>query len=491
MPYFIINGYAGCPNFGHAIIVAQYLSERLPNFEFKKVEVAPTEWGDHVMDINKCSNWYLTKSPVIWKEIHQWGSKRYLLGGLGEFWEYVYCYYGLESIIPKADLRNLAANNLKVRGVAERLKYTRIISIIGATSLVTTLLLKELFEVPNLKKRDGIIVRLFDENHNDERKYSMMEDMAIYYNSLSIFGRDQIVFIVNNLEELLDNCDLLIIVEDFRPNNQSQYEVTLKRCFAKMNYLSEAVNSSKHRSLRIIFSGQGPLCFLATCLVEFCTTVRPSDIVVLAADEGLSYISVLSEKTGIPVSKISAPPVWGFIGIHSFVDEAQTVFKADVYRPNLRSLTAPHGSTLPLGTIKSELRLMSYLITDHDEVVRTVEERKKKITKLQERPTIFRKIRSVISLLKLWYAEQPSDDIISLGVCSDGSFDIPAGMVFAQPAKLDSRFRWLPFAEYPLMDDFTRAKIKECKESSSRFLEQSHLLHHMCKDSEDISSNPH
>lgn len=41
-----------------------------------------------------------------------------------------------------------------------------------------------------------------------------------------------------------------------------------------------------------------------------------------------------------------------------------------------RSLTAPHGSTLPLGTIKSELRLMSYLIADHEEIVRTVEEKR-------------------------------------------------------------------------------------------------------------------
>lgn len=75
---------------------------------------------------------------------------------------------------------------------------------------------------------------------------------------------------------------------------------------------------------------------MATCLVEFSTSVRPSDIVVVAADEGLSYISVLSEKTDIPVAKICGPPVWGFIGMYSFVDEAQTVFKADVYRPNLR-----------------------------------------------------------------------------------------------------------------------------------------------------------
>lgn len=66
------------------------------------------------MEINKKAKWYVTNSPVIWKEIHHWGGKRYLIGGLGEFWEYIYCYYGLESIIPKTELRKLAADNLRV-----------------------------------------------------------------------------------------------------------------------------------------------------------------------------------------------------------------------------------------------------------------------------------------------------------------------------------------------------------------------------------------
>lgn len=69
------------------------------------------------MEINKATKWYATKSPLIWKEIHHWGGKKYLIGGLGEFWEYVYCYYGLESKIPKSELQKLTADNLKVRAL--------------------------------------------------------------------------------------------------------------------------------------------------------------------------------------------------------------------------------------------------------------------------------------------------------------------------------------------------------------------------------------
>lgn len=44
------------------------------------------------------------------------------------------------------------------------------------------------------------------------------------------------------------------------------------------------------------------------------------------------------------------------------------------------------------------------------------------MAQIRRHPVIFGKVRSTINLLKLWYAKQPSDDIISLGVCSNGKF---------------------------------------------------------------------
>lgn len=64
--------------------------------------------------LNKKYHWCMVKSPIIWKEISGWGGKPYLIGGLGEFWEYCYCYYGLESTISKEDLGKLASDNLAV-----------------------------------------------------------------------------------------------------------------------------------------------------------------------------------------------------------------------------------------------------------------------------------------------------------------------------------------------------------------------------------------
>lgn len=82
---------------------------------------------------------------------------------------------------------------------------------------MTNLLLNYLFEVPYLAKKDGIIVRLFDEDSSQVRKFKLLEDIVANFNSEGLFGSEQIVFIVTTLIELVEDCELMIIVEDFRP----------------------------------------------------------------------------------------------------------------------------------------------------------------------------------------------------------------------------------------------------------------------------------
>lgn len=67
-----------------------------------------------LIKVNAKNRWHNTKSPVIWKELVRSGGKAYLIGGLSEFWEYCYDYYGLQSFLSKSDLQKLVADNLMV-----------------------------------------------------------------------------------------------------------------------------------------------------------------------------------------------------------------------------------------------------------------------------------------------------------------------------------------------------------------------------------------
>lgn len=480
MPYYVICGKVDCPGFAHAIYVAQYLSKNLPRFEFLKVEKSLKEWALYVRSLNESNSWFISESPLIWKEIAMWGGKKYLLGGLSEFWEYVYCYYGLESLLPRNEVLKIAQDNLKFyqeKQYAENKSKNEYeenqtgISILGVCKQ-TPLLLYELLELKCLRKNQNILIKLFDTlGGRDPFRSAIIELCRNYID----FSQTESLIIVENIESALENCDILIYMYDLsQKEGENEYE-WFSRAFFRMQILAENINEYARRNLKVILNYHGPTCFMASILLEYCTRLRPYNIVVVTADEGLSMLSIISKKIGLKVAQLGAPPVWGFIGVNSYVDERNIVCKATMYRPYERSLSAPRGSTLPLGTKKSELRLLSYLVKDldHDEIMRAVEERRHTVRDLFQ-PTGLSKIRALVSLLREWYSDSCSGNIISLGVYSNGSFGLPTGIVFSQPVKLDESGKWVPYSKFPLMDDTTSEKIitsaKEAKEICDKYI---------------------
>lgn len=125
----MLAGEQGCPGLAHALHVAEYLHQNLPSFEFRVIEKEEIQWMVLSLLISFCFNkknffpkiwleqintkygWHVTKSPVIWKEITRMGSKPYLIGGLSEFWEYCFDYYGFQSRMSKSDIEKLVLDN--------------------------------------------------------------------------------------------------------------------------------------------------------------------------------------------------------------------------------------------------------------------------------------------------------------------------------------------------------------------------------------------
>lgn len=469
MPYYVICGKPDCPGFAHAVHVAQYLNKHLPMFEYQKIEKAPNEWGPYVGNLNKRNRWFITESPLIWKEINMWGGKKYLIGGLSEFWEYVYCYYGLESTLPKVEILKLAEDNSRffqeketaaIMAKQKQEENQRVISILGVCQQ-TPILIFELLELKCLRKKQEIHIKVFDILGGRDNARIQIIQSSQFHND---FSETERLTVVQDIKSALENCDILIYMYDLsRKMDENDYE-WLSRVFYRIQTFAENINEYGRRNLRVIFNCYGPSCFMASILLESCTKLRPSNIVVVTSDQGLSMLSIISEKTGILVSQMSAPPVWGFIGVNSYVDEKNIVFKSEMYRPYKRALTAPQGATLPLGTVKCELRLLSYLVAnlDHDEIMGRIQERKEKAREYLGYRIGLPKVRALISLLQEWYAEVPSDNIISLGIYSDGSFELPTGIVFSQPVKLDDTGKWVPYSKFPLMNDNTREQIGKC-----------------------------
>ncbi|KAL1509905.1 hypothetical protein ABEB36_004571 [Hypothenemus hampei] len=435
MAFYTIIGQPDCQLFAHAVYVAQYLSERMPNFKYRKILKSKLEWPDFVNDLNKKNKWFMVKSPIIWKEISGWGGKPYLLGGLSEFWDYCYCYYGFESWIAKKELEKLAHDNLtyfeeNVYSMTHR-TYNCLVTLMFDIDRLDfiTYLIEELLQVSELAKGKGLFIHLYKEEYevDDSNEFRELKSLEKYYNSLALYGNRPLVEIVRDDVASIRNSDVLIFSENFMRHANEDEEIWVKRCLIRIRDMADLINIYGKRELKVIFCNEGPICFMATCLIECCTVLNPANIVALTADKGLSIIEIVSRLTRVPVEKIGAPPVWGFIGFNQYVDETNIIFKANILKPYKRALTAPSNSTLPLGTILPELRSMSYLLPNqHSIIANEVLKRQKSIEEKLGRKPFQAKLRALKSLLKLWFADDhnTNENVISLGVCSDAHLSV-------------------------------------------------------------------
>ncbi|XP_031332854.1 malate dehydrogenase 3, cytoplasmic-like [Photinus pyralis] len=181
-------------------------------------------------------------------------------------------------------------------------------------------------------------------------------------------------------------------------------------------------------------------------------------------------IKKAADFTGLNLSNIGGPPVWGYVGVNQFIDVKSAIVYSDMYRPYQRALKNKGGSTLPLGTVHPELRFLSYLIEDANEInIESIESRRT-AQQLLNRHLVYSKVRATISVIKIWYAKEPTGDIISLGICSNGSFGIPAGLVFSQPSILKNNV-WVPYEAFPTMEETKREILK--------LIDSSEEIHHL------------
>ncbi|CAH0559110.1 unnamed protein product [Brassicogethes aeneus] len=216
----IFSGNPECPKFAHAVRVAQYLASRLPKFEYKMILKLDMNWKAFLEEINAENDWHFTSSPVIWEEIIP-GGKKYKIGELGDFWEYVYNYYGLVSFLSTEELQSIIDENIEAYH-DEKCTFVdkpgrRIISICGASSEITDYLLNELINLKSVYTDKGLEIKLHDKNLNDFEVKEKVYDSAYKINHMGIMGKKSFVKPEPDCEQAILGCDLLIFLGEYSP----------------------------------------------------------------------------------------------------------------------------------------------------------------------------------------------------------------------------------------------------------------------------------
>lgn len=212
MVNFVIAGKPDCKNFVQVLNVACYLQKNLPSFEYTKIELTDYEWADYLIKTNREHQWHHGESPLIYKELYTYGSKKpNLIGGISEFWEYCYDYYGIEVALTEDEVEALRSHNLESfnKNISGTIKNKLKIMIYGATNNMTSLLLPEFMKIEECRYPEELQFFLYDEKlETSNQTYfdNFNEEFTDLYGTKAIY--------CDSLAVGLKDCDYLIMLDD-------------------------------------------------------------------------------------------------------------------------------------------------------------------------------------------------------------------------------------------------------------------------------------
>ncbi|XP_054001979.1 putative malate dehydrogenase 1B [Hylaeus anthracinus] len=325
----------------------------------------------------------------------------------------------------------------------------RKIMIIGAGRSMCPDLVSELILTKELWLTHGLVVNLYDEPGCFFKLKRILTD------SKGIGVGLNAVKVLNNIPDGLNDCDILIYLDALSREEFESTDSWLKRNYKCIKKLSMQINQHAPLHMKVIFCSMGPICFYVN-IMHMLTKLPNTSIVAVSSHYGLELVYPFVNFLGFTLRNFGCPPVWGYLGVNHFVDIHHMIKKCDIYQPNRRAIESNETVTLPIGVQRSELRWFFYLSHDKTDPYQNYSERKSLTQYQVGRSEDFQKCRAICDLLKLWYSkeERIGDEIISLGVISDGSFGIPQGLAFSQPVYLkvseDQSRVWVPFTDFPM-----------------------------------------
>ncbi|KAK2586685.1 hypothetical protein KPH14_011727 [Odynerus spinipes] len=450
---------AGIPEdvyFCHICYIVENLTIILKNFNYKKIFKNAVEWKPWLQKICDRWGWSHKNSPLIWRKVGLSKDNVTYIGNVNQFWEFLHICYDINSYITPQDLEKLQLDYfLMYKAVLKSLSIKRpsvkhrYITIIGAGKALCTDLVPQLVTTKELWLTNGVVINLYDEPGCFFKIKHIAKDIE------AIGGGLYAARVIESISDGLCDCDILINLEVIPKEENENTDSWLRRNYDGMAKLAKQINRYAPSQMKVLICSMSASCYCVNVLHVLVTKLPFTNIVAVSAHYGLEIIYNLLTTLNVPITNFGCPAVWGFLGINHFVDVCHMIQKFEVYKPNNRALTAEEGTTLPLGFKHPELRWLFYLAHNNNPHKGYFE--RKAVTQYQiGRTENFQLCKAICDLLQLWYSnsEHIGDEIISLGISSDGSFGIPRGLVFSQPVHLqilkDGSRVWSPFIDFPL-----------------------------------------
>ncbi|KAG2299593.1 hypothetical protein Bca52824_036065 [Brassica carinata] len=194
----------------------------------------------------------------------------------------------------------------------------------------------------------------------------------------------------------------------------------------------------------------------ALVLKEFAPSIPEENITCLTRLDHNRAQARLAEKLGVPVSSVKNVIVWG----------------------NHSSTQYPDTSHATVSTKTGDQPAKELLVADQkwlkNEFITEVQQRGAEIIRARKQSSALSAASAACDHIHDWFLGTPKGNWVSMGVCSDGSYGIPPGLVYSFPV-ICEKGSW-KIVQGLSIDEFSREKMDD----SARELAEEKALAYSC-----------
>lgn len=194
----------------------------------------------------------------------------------------------------------------------------------------------------------------------------------------------------------------------------------------------------------------------ALILKEFAPSIPEKNITCLTRLDHNRALGQISERLDVPVSHVKNVIIWG----------------------NHSSTQYPDANHATVTTISGDHKSARELVGDdkwlETEFIATVQQRGAAIIKARKLSSALSAASSACDHIRDWVLGTPKATWVSMGVCSDGSYGIPPGLVYSFPVTCD-KGQW-SIVQGLKIDEFSREKM----DITAKELEEEKTLAYSC-----------
>uniref|UniRef100_A0A8C0JAN8 Putative malate dehydrogenase 1B n=1 Tax=Chelonoidis abingdonii TaxID=106734 RepID=A0A8C0JAN8_CHEAB len=260
-----------------------------------------------------------------------------------------------------------------------------------------------------------VSIHLLDSSHYKEILHGIVmeaEDLA--------FPLLHSVSMHTELDDAFVQADIVILLDDILFQHEiPSLEDCIRQVTEQCKVYGSLIEKNANSRVKVIVSGKTFVNLRALMIMTFAPSVDGQNIIAVATSLENAAKAMLARKLNMN-SAVKDVIVWGNISGNSYVD----LSKAKVYRYDSAIWGPPNFSRRLLDMIYDG----NWVRSEFAFVLSSLSSRAHHCLGMSPAHVI-------ATVLRYWYQDSPSGEIVSMGILSEGQFCIPEGIIFSMPVR--------------------------------------------------------